>query len=155
MAASPARQTSGVELGGADGGGENGAGTAEVVAPTGAKPWLKKRRPVAAAISTAVDGEGDGESAFAAAKPWKVSAAALGSLPVSAAGESSVVDKGAADKGPRDLEKEEGDEGGVMELEACLQGRDWKKRLAVFEVIFFLFHFCCFEIVRRSEVCSL
>lgn len=106
----------------AEGDGEGAAEEEEVKVAAPAKPWLKKRRPVADRAAPAVGvGEVEGDVVAAApAKPWKTATAAAAEVVAEGGG-------GVAGDGG------EGG-GGVQNLEACLKERDWKKRVAAFEV---------------------
>lgn len=119
-----------------------------VDAPTAAaaKPWLRKKKAVAAAASASVggaDGGGgaggvDGAASSAvdrprAAKPWQRRKASGAGGSGDGRGDEGVVVAAAGEVLVEEAGEGEG-EGGVMELEACLEERDWKKRVAVFEV---------------------
>lgn len=121
------------------GGGASGdadGGGAAAAAPV--KPWLRKKKPggVGAAKSkgaggVATGGSGDdADVVVVAEKPWKAAAAArVGAEAVGDAPSTGApADGGGMGGGPG------GGEASVADLEACLEDRDWKKRVACFEV---------------------
>lgn len=106
-------------------GDEDVGAAAAAAAPV--KPWLRKKRPVGGVELSNDDAAG--VAVAVAAKPWKVAAAAK------AAAEKfdDVLPEGRTALGKGD-ESSGGGAVGVAGLAACLEDRDWKKRVAVFEV---------------------
>ncbi|CAM9327818.1 unnamed protein product, partial [Ectocarpus sp. 13 AM-2016] len=110
--------------------GDSTAAAEEATAP--AKPWLKKKRPGGGVRAGAVD---DGSSSdkpggddAVVAKPWEAATRAA----------SETVEEAAV--APEGVEREAGEgdhstggEDGLAGLKACLEERDWKKRVAEFE----------------------
>lgn len=124
---------------GPEGGSEvkGGAPAGEMSATAPVKPWLKKKRPGGGGVAASSgfgDDSNEGDAVVVMAKPRQAAAAAN-----TASGAAVVVVEGASTEGEAAVasgERDEtaGGEGGVATLEACLQDRDWKKRVAAFEV---------------------
>lgn len=113
---------------------DGSAAAAAAAAPV--KPWLRKNKRPVGGVELSSD---DAADAAVAAKPWKVAAAAK------AAAEKfdDVLREGVAASGKGERDGESGGAGvGVAGLEAGLEDRDWKKRVAVFEVYRSL-DYCC------------
>lgn len=154
VAAAPKADSEGpAAAAGGEGGDEVEGGVASVTpAAAPAKPWLKKRKPVGVGAGGASSGSGDcGEVVVAAAKPWQVARAR-------ATGGTAVEDAlpGGEAATPREQDGAAGGEGDVAELEACLGDRDWKKRVAAFEVLYL--HFVAAKLpwpVQRVSRCRI
>ncbi|CAN0204781.1 unnamed protein product, partial [Ectocarpus sp. 12 AP-2014] len=120
------------EVGGSAGdeAGDSAAAAEEAAAPV--KPWLKKKRPGGGVGAGAVD---DGSSSdkpggddAVVAKPWEAAARTASETVEEAAVVPEGVERGAGEGGGSAA-----GEDGLAGLEACLEERDWKKRVAVFE----------------------
>ncbi|CAM9215131.1 unnamed protein product, partial [Ectocarpus sp. 8 AP-2014] len=120
------------EVGGSAGdeAGDSAAAAGEAAASV--KPWLKKKRPGGGVRAGAIDDGGSGDKPggddAVVAKPWEAAARAASETVEEAAVMPEGVGRGAGEGGGS-----AGGEDGLAGLEACLEERDWKKRVAVFE----------------------
>ncbi|CAM9795118.1 unnamed protein product, partial [Ectocarpus sp. 4 AP-2014] len=110
---------------------DSAAAAEEAAAPV--KPWLRKKRPGGGVRAGAVDDGGSndkpGGDDAVVAKPWEAAARAASETVEEAAVVPEGVGREAGDGGGG----AGGGEDGLAGLEACLEERDWKKRVAVFE----------------------
>lgn len=128
----PKNSTAEIGSSAGDEAGDSAAAVEEAAAPV--KPWLKKKRPTGGSGGVRAGAVDDGSTSAkpggddaVVAKPWKAAAAKA------AAGEAAVMPEGVVRGAGEEGGSAEGEDG-LAGLEACLEERDWKKRVAVFEV---------------------